>query len=111
MIEQILKEEELFIIREIESDPSSTQRVLSEKLGISLGKINYLLKELIKKGFIKAKSFSNNSGKLEKLNYLITKKGFEKRMELTYHFLKRKEDEYNQIKRQWQDLKKCKNQK
>ena len=47
------KEETLHIIKEIEDDPALNQRLLSQKLEISLGKTNYLLRELIKKGIIK----------------------------------------------------------
>ena len=100
MIEQTPREEILHIIRHLEDDPSSTQRAISNRLNISLGKTNYLLKELIKKGFIKAQNFSHNSGKLQKVNYLLTKEGFEERLRLTSYFFKAKEDEYNRIKKE-----------
>ena len=100
----VLKEENLIIIKEIESQPAVTQRQLSLKLTISLGKINYLLKELIKKGLIEVKNFSNNPGKLNKLHYYLTKKGIDYKISITQHFLKEKEAEYNQIKREWEQL-------
>ena len=99
-----LKEETLIIIKEIESQPAVTQRELSMKLAISLGKINYLLKELIKKGLIEVKNFSGNPGKLNKLHYCLTKEGLEYKISVTRHFLKEKEAEYNQIKREWEQL-------
>lgn len=105
MIEQCPKEEVLSIIKEIEVNPATSQRNLSEKLGISLGKTNYLLKELIKKGIVKARNFSNNPGKLTKINYLLTNKGFEKKIELMHHFLERKEAEYLILKHEWERLK------
>lgn len=104
MTEQILKEENLHVIKEIEANPNTTQRTISRKLGISLGKTNYILKELIKKGFIKGRSFSNNPGKIKKINYLLTEKGFRERMLLLEHFLKRKESEYNQLKTEFEQL-------
>lgn len=104
MVEHPPKEEILSIIKEIESNPAATQRALSEKLGISLGKINYLLNELIKKGFIKIKNFSKNPGKLQKIHYILTKEGFEQKINLTYHFLKKRETEYNNIKKEWGNL-------
>lgn len=104
MIEQPTKEEILHIIREIETDPVITQRTISGKLGISLGKTNYLFKELINKGLIKAKSFSNNPGKLKKISYLLTEKGIQEKMRLTYHFLKKKEAEYNLLKQEWESV-------
>ena len=104
MIEQLPKEENLFIIKEIEGNPTTTQRILSEKLGISLGKTNYLLKELIKKGLIKAKNFSDNPGKLGKIHYHLTKSGIEEKMRLMQIFLKKKETEYFMMKQEWEWL-------
>jgi EPS-associated MarR family transcriptional regulator len=92
------QEETLSVIKEIETNPTATQRAVSKKLGISLGKTNYLLKELIAKGLIKCESFSNNPGKLKKITYLLTAKGFEEKMCLMQHFLKKKETEYKALK-------------
>lgn len=100
MIEQA-QEEALSIIKEIETNPATTQRAVSKKLGISLGKTNYLLRELIQKGIIKGESFSTNPGKLRKISYLLTPKGLEEKMRLTHHFLKIKEAEYNKLKEEW----------
>ena len=50
-------EEVLKILREVKNNPDVTQRELSSRLGISLGKINFLLKALIEKGFIKTRNF------------------------------------------------------
>ncbi len=102
MVEHTQKEEALSIIKEIEANPAATQRTVSKKLGISLGKTNYLLKELITKGLIKGESFSTNPGKLRKISYLLTPKGFEEKTRLTYHFLKKKEAEYNHLKEEWE---------
>ncbi len=104
MFERQPKEDTLSIIKAIEADPATTQRILSEKLGISLGKTNYLIKELIRTGMIKVRGFSHNPGKLRKINYILTKKGFETKARLLYHFLQRKEKEYNSIKKEWDYL-------
>jgi len=101
MIEQA-QEEALSIIKEIETNPAATQRAVSKKLGISLGKTNYLLRELIHRGIIKGESFSTNPGKVKKISYLLTPKGFEAKLRLTYHFLKIKEAEYNTLKNEWE---------
>lgn len=98
MVEQFLKQEVIDIIKEIHNDSSLTQRELAKRLGISLGKINYILNALIQKGFIKARNFSNNPGKLRKINYTLTKKGLEERLALIQHFLQKKEAEYNMLK-------------
>jgi len=104
MIEQSPKEEVLHIIKHVETDPAVSQRILSNRLNISLGKTNYLLKELIKKGFIKASDFSHNSGKLRKVNYLLTKEGLEEKLRLTRYFLEMKEQEYRIMKKEWEQL-------
>ena len=100
--ENFPKEETLEIIREIEDNPSVNQRLLSQKLNISLGKTNYLLKELIKKGIVKIASFSKNPKKSKKLKYILTPKGLEQKMKLTYHFLQVKEAEYNRLKKDYE---------
>ncbi|MFC1590680.1 MarR family EPS-associated transcriptional regulator [Candidatus Omnitrophota bacterium] len=104
MNEQTSKEDNLKLIKEIENSSETTQRTLSAKLGISLGKTNYLLKEVVTRGWITVRNFSHEGGKLKKVQYTLTKKGLEGRMHLTYHFLKRKETEYNRIKKEWELL-------
>ena len=101
MIEQA-QEEALSIIKEVETNPAATQRSVSRKLGISLGKTNYLLRKLIQKGIIKGESFSSNPGKLKKISYMLTPTGLEEKMRLTYHFLKIKEAEYRILKEEWE---------
>ena len=100
MTEQSQKEETLFIFKELEAKPNTTQRDLSSRLNISLGKTNYLLRELILKGFIKVKNFTGNSGKLKKVHYLLTEKGLEEKFRLLKHFLQIKEAEYNKLKQE-----------
>ena len=104
MFEQNPKEEILFIIKEIESDPKATQRKISANLGISLGKTNYLLRKLIQEGFVKVKGFSQNSRKFKKFNYILTRKGSENKISLMCHFLKKKEDEYNSFKKELEQI-------
>lgn len=98
MTERPQKEETLFIFNELEANPNTTQRVISRRLSISLGKTNYLLRELILKGFIKAKSFTSNSGKLNKISYFLTEKGLQEKFRLLRYFLQIKEAEYNKLK-------------
>ncbi|PIW62803.1 MAG: MarR family EPS-associated transcriptional regulator [Candidatus Omnitrophica bacterium CG12_big_fil_rev_8_21_14_0_65_50_5] len=100
MTEQPQKEETLFIFKELEANPNTTQRDLSIRLNISLGKTNYLLRELILKGFIKARNFTSNPGKLKKFHYLLTEEGLEEKFRLLQHFLLRKETEYNKLKQE-----------
>ena len=100
MTEQPQNEDTLFIFKELEANPNATQRDLSSHLNISLGKTNYLLRELILRGFIKAKSFAGNPGKLKKIQYLLTEKGLEEKFRLLQHFLQIKEAEYNTLKQE-----------
>ena len=97
-----LKEETLDAIKEIEGNPSLNQRLLSEKLNISLGKANYMLKELAKKGMVKIVSFSKSSKKSKKLRYILTPKGIQEKMKLTYYFLQVKEAQYNRLKKEYE---------
>jgi EPS-associated MarR family transcriptional regulator len=103
--QSLLKEENLLIINEIESKPATTQRDIAISLGISLGKTNYLLKELIKKGFIEAKNFTDGNGKLRKIQYLLTREGLQHKIFLMQHFLLLKEEEFKRLKQEWEDTK------
>jgi len=96
-------EEALNLIRELEENPQANQRALSRKLDVSLGKINYLLKALTKKGIIKIERFSRlpQMNKRRAVRYLLTKKGLKEKVALTYHFLQLKEREYERLKEQF----------
>jgi len=98
------KEDTLFFLAELHKSPHSTQRELASKLDISLGKTNYLIRELLKKGMIKIQNFSHKQNKLKRVKYILTKKGIEEKINLTYRFLRRKEAEYNKIKEEWEKL-------
>jgi len=103
MIEHIPHNEVLSIIKEIEKSSSVTQRTLSEKLGISLGKTNYILKALAEKGIIKLKRFKNSKNKMAYL-YVLTPHGIVRKAELTRDFLDRKLKEYEQLKDEIKEL-------
>ena len=90
------REEVLKLFREINDSPEMTQRELSSRMGISLGKVNFLIKALIDKGHIKVNNFKNSNNKKAYL-YYITPKGFEEKARITYYFLKRKMKEYEEI--------------
>ena len=65
------------ILRKINKKPRSSQRELAQELGFSLGKLNYCLKELQKKGLIKIKNFKKNPNKINYL-YVLTPEGLSK---------------------------------
>jgi EPS-associated MarR family transcriptional regulator len=96
-------EEVLKVLREITKNPEMTQRELSSRLGISLGKINFLMNALIQKGFVKAHNFKNSKNKKAYLYYL-TSRGFEEKARITYRFLRRKMKEYEQLNEEIRQL-------
>jgi EPS-associated MarR family transcriptional regulator len=98
-------EESLMVLREIDINPELTQRELSTRLGLSLGKINFLVKAMIEKGLIKAENFKNSSNKSAYL-YLLTPIGIEEKTKKTYQFLKRKMQEYEKLEIEIKQLKK-----
>ena len=96
-------EDTLNIIREVDKNPVLNQRLLSQKLNISLGKTNYLLRALAQKGFIKIVNFTKfpKKSKQRAVKYLLTKKGLTEKINLTQHFLKVKEKEYERLKEEY----------
>lgn len=99
------KKDHLEILRRLKEKPSDSQRKIAEELGFSLGKLNYCLKSLQKKGLVKLKNFQKQSNKINYLRYVITPKGIALRTELTISFMKRKLKEYDELKK---DLEKFK---
>lgn len=93
----------LRLMRLLEARPELSQRDLARELGTSLGKINYCLNALIAKGWIKVRNFRNNRNKLG-YAYLLTPRGIESKAAITVHFLRRKMDEYEQLKREIDQL-------
>lgn len=93
----------LDIMRKLDENPSMSQRDLAQELDISLGSVNYCLKALIDKGFVKAGNFSRSANKMGYM-YLLTPKGLEEKTRLTYAFIKRKQAEYRQLKQEIEAL-------
>jgi EPS-associated MarR family transcriptional regulator len=87
----------LSILRNINTD--KTQKTLSQELGISIGKVNYVLKALIDKGLIKAESFFANKQK-NQYRYLLTEQGIKEKIELTTMFINRKKAEYEMLQKE-----------
>ena len=87
----------LAILRRAESIES--QKSLADELGISVGKVNYILKALIEKGLIKADNFYKAKNK-KKYKYLLTQKGLEEKVTLTKKFIERKKVEYEELQRE-----------
>ena len=80
----------------LEQQPDLTQRQLSEALGVSLGKTNYLVKSLIDVGWVKLDNFQRSNSKWG-YAYLLTPKGIVEKAAITARFLIRKQREYNEL--------------
>tara|TARA_Y100001970_G_scaffold189860_1_gene230810 strand:+ start:914 stop:1231 length:318 start_codon:yes stop_codon:yes gene_type:complete len=91
--------DEFNLMRKLKKNPNSTQRELADDLGFSLGKLNYCLKALKKKGLIKINNFKNNENKINYL-YILTPKGISAKARLTINFMKQKMREYDELKRE-----------
>ena len=100
-----MDEAHLKLLRLIESRPNLTQREVARELGMSLGKVNYCVQALIEKGWIKARNFRNNKNKLSYV-YLLTPRGIEQKAVITLHFLRRKMEEYEHLKKEIRVLRK-----
>ena len=82
--------EELFeTLRNIYRNPSVSQRKLADKLGFSLGKMNYCVNALKEKGYIKLSNFKENQNK-SRYVYILTPKGIAEKTNLTINFMKKK---------------------
>ena len=92
------------ILRLLEQSPELTERQLANELGISLGKVNYLLNALVEKGQVKVRSFAHHGGKLNKIGYLLTPEGLQNRMALTRKYLERKTAEYEALREEVMEL-------
>ena len=97
------QELEYKILKLIEQKPHQTQRELAFALGISLGKTHYLIKSLIDVGFIKLDNFQKSNNKWGYI-YLLTPKGIIEKSKITARFLKRKQNEYNKLRKEILDL-------
>lgn len=87
------------VMRKIQKKPEASQRQLAGELGFSLGKLNYCLKALKQKGLIKIKNFKKNPKKLNYF-YVLTPEGMAAKTRLTINFMKKKMEEYDDLKRE-----------
>ncbi len=86
-------------LRKIEKNPQSTQRSLANELGFSLGKLNYCLRALKKKGLVKINNFKKSKKKINYI-YVLTPKGISAKTKLTLQFMERKMREYDELKKE-----------
>jgi len=85
------------LMRLLEANPAMSQRDAARKLGISLGKTNYCVQALVRKGWVKAAHFKNSHNKAAYM-YLLTPHGLEEKAKLTMRFLQIKLREYETLR-------------
>ena len=90
------------VLRKINRNPKTTQRMLAKKLGFSLGKLNYCLQSLKDKGLVKIENFRKHTNKINYF-YVLTPKGISVKTKLTINFMKRKMHEYDELKNEIKD--------
>ena len=100
----MILDEELFRVL-LKAEKTNNQKSLADKLGYSVGKVNYILKALIEKGFIKIENFANNKNK-KQYKYLLTPSGIKVKIELTEKFIQRKKQEYEDLQKELEITKK-----
>ena len=81
----------------LQKNPQLTQRELSRELGLSLGKLNYCLRSLVDKGWIKIGNFAQSKNK-QRYVYLVTPQGTFEKTRMTRDFLNRKIKEYEALR-------------
>ncbi|MCD6296788.1 MAG: MarR family EPS-associated transcriptional regulator [Deltaproteobacteria bacterium] len=91
------------LLKVLSQDSNLSQRDMAKRMGISLGKVNYCISELAKKGLIKVNRFKSARNKIP-YTYILTPSGLEEKGRLTVAFLKRKLSEYEEIKSQIREL-------
>jgi EPS-associated MarR family transcriptional regulator len=92
-------QDHLNLLRKINKKPESSQRELAEELGFSLGKLNYCLQALKAKGLIKISNFKKSPKKINYI-YVLTPRGISQKTKLTINFMKRKMNEYDELKKE-----------
>ena len=89
--EKTPKNDVLAILRNVERH--TTQNSLAKDLGYSVGKVNYVLKSLTSKGYVKIENFINSKNK-KAYKYLLTQEGLQQKINLTKSFIEIKREEY-----------------
>ncbi len=92
------------LLKLLEENPEMSQRQIAAALGVSLGKVNFCLRALIEIGSVKVANFSRSPNKKAYV-YLLTPKGIEEKAKVTLRFLAKKQNEYEELKREINELK------
>ncbi len=85
------------ILRLLHENSELNQRELGERVGVSLGAVNYCLKSLVELGFVKVGNFASSQNKLGYV-YVLTPSGIAEKVRLTGRFLAHKKAEYEVLR-------------
>ena len=85
------------LLQQIATQSGASQRGLAVRLGVSVGQVNYCLRALVDKGWVKASNFRRSDNKWA-YAYLLTPGGVSAKLQLTRDFLARKEQEFEQLR-------------
>ena len=94
-----MDESQFKTLRELAKDSTLSQRDLSKKVGLSVGRVNYLINALLEKGYIKAKRFKNSKNKIGYM-YILTPEGVSERIVQTQAFLRKKTEDYKRLRKE-----------
>jgi DNA-binding MarR family transcriptional regulator len=89
---------DLVILEQIEKDPDATQANLASQMGVAVATINWHLKRLIAKGYVKARRVGRR-----KLRYIITPEGLALRAHLTFDYIQSSFHLFRLIRQRMQD--------
>jgi MarR family transcriptional regulator, temperature-dependent positive regulator of motility len=88
----------LSVLESLSAGPDLHQRKIAESTGLNLAKVNFVLKKLVDKGMVKLQRVRDNPHKRRYL-YLLTPAGVAEKSRLTYHFIKRSMQSYQEAER------------
>ena len=94
---QKITEDHIDLLNTIEKNGNASQREIAVNTGLSIGKVNYIIKALIDIGFIKINNFNKSNKKLE-YAYILTPKGMQEKVRITKHFITKKQQEYDKLR-------------
>ena len=97
----ILTELDLIVLRKL--NQATNQKSLSQDVGISVGKVNYIINALVDKGFVKATKFVNSKNKIQ-YKYILTPDGIVEKINLTKFFIQRKKAEYEELQKELENF-------
>jgi len=91
------------LMRLLQANPQLSQRDAARELGISVGKVNYCVRALVRRGLIKAQRFKNSRNKAAYM-YLLTSRGIEEKAGLTLRFLQKRMQEYELLRAEIEEI-------